>query len=807
VNSQITYIGGTLVVIFRNIVYGIINYTMIELYVVVTLLGLGYLVNQKKDNVIRTPILKPPIAPSQQTPYKSNFLDHAKAIERKSANISYAKSLRDPQQSKVVNRERDVRDASVMSHLAGIEIPNKEFSHNNMMPFFRGSIKQNIEADGNKTRLEMFGNLYNDDVHKRKQERPPLFDMQKDISYIAGAPVSTQVWRDRIEAPKMKNNVLPFEQVRVGPGINQGYEGGPTGGYQQLDIQDVVRPKTVDDLRVASKPKGAYEGRIVDGRKGERRGIIGQVAKNRAETTTSMTHDNLFKTTGAFLRETQHPKYEAKYTSRLDTTSAYGGGAYANRAYTARSQIRDPFKTQLEGFELCHPILKDRGRGADHDYGKASILVYENERDITSVQTHEGNITTLVKALMAPLEDIMKTSKKELTVDHPRHYGELSAQIPKKQTVRDPNDVMRTTIKETTIHDTENMNLKGHMKVPVYDPNVVARTTVRETMTVDAPMLNLQGGAKKAVAYDPSSIARTTVKETTIHDADVLNISTGAFKGVVKDPNDVTRTTIKETTLHDAIPTNVRGLERRGLANDASDIDIIARTTIRQTVDPMDVDLNLQSIRKVSVAYDPEDRARTTHKETLVDNMRDGNVDGLQKRNASYEDESYDMKATQKEVFSDLDYYGVANKENANGYQVANIEAKQTQKEETSNHEHYGGLADQTQHVQMSYEDMYNATINELRENTLVRREPTQTSVKLATGADHVRLDVRKVECDQVAARMTANRDHIINTPTEIEPSAITRTKQNYDIDERMDVDILKPFLENPYTKSLNSFA
>jgi hypothetical protein len=53
----------------------------------------------------------------------------------------------------------------------------------------------------------------------------------------------------------------------------------------------------------------------------------------------------------------------------------------------------------------------------------------------------------------------------------------------RKPTVHDPNDVARTTIKETNIHNNHNGNMvpSSYKKQTVYDPNDVTRTTIKET--------------------------------------------------------------------------------------------------------------------------------------------------------------------------------------------------------------------------------------------------------------------------------------------------------------------------------------
>ena len=45
---------------------------------------------------------------------------------------------------------------------------------------------------------------------------------------------------DRIVPSKNRNNVLPFEKINVGPGINDGYSAMPSGGFHQ-DMRDQIK--------------------------------------------------------------------------------------------------------------------------------------------------------------------------------------------------------------------------------------------------------------------------------------------------------------------------------------------------------------------------------------------------------------------------------------------------------------------------------------------------------------------------------------------------------------------------------------
>jgi hypothetical protein len=130
-----------------------------------------------------------------------------------------------------------------------------------------------------------------------------------------------------------------------------------------------------------------------------------------------------------------------------------------------------------------------------------------------------------------PVLDMLRETRKENFVGNNRPEGNMSAAMPKKLTVYDPNDILRTTIKETTI-DNGHMGFHGPTtgaKLSVYDPNDVLRTTIKETNIENAaPHINLATtGPKALTVYDPDDVMRTTVKETTI-DNDYL----GQIQGV-----------------------------------------------------------------------------------------------------------------------------------------------------------------------------------------------------------------------------------------------------------------------------------
>ena len=741
---------------------------MIEVYVVLTLLGVGYMLNQTKSvkmNMGRQVNVSQ--LDSNTNPYKSDHLNVARKIEANKAAKMFALSQK-PLQPK---NKQTTQQAPVVGNNALFKSPlsgqDTDFAHNNMMPF--GRVRQNANIDGNKNVLEHMNGT--SDLYKQKKEQQPLFEPQRDVDNIYGTRNNLNAYLQYYENPKNQNNVLPFQQVRVGPGINKGFTADPSGGFQQADMREFAMPKDTNELRVANKPKETFKGRIISGQKGAVRGKTGTMAKNRVETFYENTEDMYIKTTGAYLKDKQRPEVEVKYTNRKDTTSTnYQGPAYQRKGDQERPEAQAPLKAQLAPFEIANPKLDTVGQGVKADYGKANILVYSNERDITTTRTYQGGLTSIVKALIAPIEDIIKVTKKEYMVDNARTYGSLQPQIPAKAPTKDPNDVMRTTIKETLIHDAERLNVKGPAKITVYDPNNVARTTIKETLIHDADSLNVKGPVKLTV-YDPNDVARVTMKETMIHDAGYSTIKPPSNGNVVHN-------------------------EQK------------AKTTVRETIDPMETSLNLKPNIK-GVVYDPNVKAKTTIKETLLDKADTiGNLDRTDRKIGAYLDalDTTDVKTTQKEFLSNNDYSGNPAQPNADGYKVTDVEAKTTQKEFLSNFDYYGGAADQTQKQPMSYEDIYNAEIDNLKESTLYKREPTKTGAKVAISGEDINIDIKKLPMDEPEERLFTNIERIIQTDM-MKPSdeTFTRSRNIYQPDTRLDTDILEALQDNPYALSLNS--
>ena len=107
----------------------------------------------------------------------------------------------------------------------------------------------------------------------------------------------------------------------------------------------------------------------------------------------------------------------------------------------------------------------------------------------------------------------------------------------------------------------------------------------------------------------------------------------------------------------------------------------------------------------------------------------------------------------------------------------------------------------------MSYEAIYNATLNEIKEEVALGRSPTQTSTKMGPGADRVRMEIRKVEQDRENDRDFAATKVVDMGPTRAACEGTREKDTLVTQTERQDPELLEAFRDNPFSKPLDSSA
>ena len=831
-----------------------------------SVIGVGYMLSKNGKTRNLNNKTHDEARPSESNIYENKYLKNAKEQEVIKANENFQKSrnaietniippyfnnkifntqsnpvkyLQEPSKVKIDMERNKQINKKFISSLSGRMIDAEEFQHNNMTPFFGGSVKQNTYEYANQPILELYTGT--EKIQTRKREITPHFNPVQNINNVNGTQSSSNFMYDRMISSQKKTSELPFEKVMVGPGVGKGFTDKPSGGFHP-DVREYAKPRGVDEMRVKTNPKLTFKGRIIAGKSNvTKNGTIGTVRHSKAPAV-AVGPERYFTTVGAVTKPRMKSTIIMQDTNRKNTTSEhFGPGGPATRK---KQKLMGKYRKSSKNiYRTTGPrnanMEKQWVDGEFHDYGKKNIELPANERDVTGKRSYLSNLTAIVKALVAPIQDVLRTTRKENSIENARQSGNFGGRT--KHIAHDPNDTLRTTIKETNIHNNHSGHVSGGPdKGPVHDPNDIARTTIKETNIHNNHSGHMEGRDRGHV-YDPNDTARTTIKETNIHNNHSGHLD-GRDVGYVKDPADIARTTIKETNIHDVRTGHIEGtVGTKGIVYDK--ITGIAKQTIRETMDPEETVLNFRSSKTANIVYDPNDVARTTIKETNIENDHNGNLSGTTK--AYVYDPNQVARTTIKETNIHNEREGnIGNLEGLRGgYNVTNTTAPNTQRQFTSqeytgamdgdvrsgkgsgylvssNHapntnrqfttKEYSGAADSINSRPRSYDDVRNMTLNEIKEGTLLGRAPTKSNVSLTNGSSSINMEIKKLERDYMNSRKP-NNTKIYNPPTNVlEQCAITNQKDqlnNEKIASRIEPDTLNAFRNNPFSQPLDSHA
>ena len=343
--------------------------------------------------------------------------------------------------------------------LTGDYMSTKMFKHSNMVPFNGGKPKGQIYNNNNaETILDNY--VGNGSQVIKKIEQAPLFKPQENIQWTYGMPDMSDFYQSRQNPVNRNNMVKPFESIRVGPGLDKGYSADGSNGFNSgMEVRDKWLPKTVDELRIATNPKQEYD---LNGLQGPAQssiknvGIEGKVEKYRPDTFFINTQDRWLTTTGAEKAGQLVPNYVVKPSTRNETTT-YQHGTPNSVIKTASyvPKIHEETKRiQLDGYDIGHSVATGTAplQHQSSDKSHNSHTNYENNRSINKQPQRFGSgFSGAIGAVISPIMDILKPSRKEEYSCNMRIYGNMGGQVPENY-VLTPGDVTNTTIKETTIY-------------------------------------------------------------------------------------------------------------------------------------------------------------------------------------------------------------------------------------------------------------------------------------------------------------------------------------------------------------------
>lgn len=339
--------------------------------------------------------------------------------------------------------------------LTGEQISPEELTHNNEVPFFGSSVTQSTK--GYEALLDVYTGSGSQTI--QKEESAPLFEPKKGMDWPNGMPSTTQYMQDRMRnnVTSKMNNTKPWEEIQVGPGLNDGYSKQGSGGFNSgMEAREKWLPKNVDDLRVKNNPKNSYEGQVLGAHVGKRgpRGEIGKVEKNRPDTYYIQGSDRWLTTTGAEKAQTTRSENILRDVNRLTTSKEHFGTMTSdNNGIYQKGVYKKPSRQTLEGplKHLGGATAPNGWNPSAKDYGKGGYTNLTNSRSLTGQKTQMGGAhNSTLNALIAPLLDVLKPTRKQNVVGNMRPTGNVQSGVTTKYPIWNPNDQPKTTIKEQT---------------------------------------------------------------------------------------------------------------------------------------------------------------------------------------------------------------------------------------------------------------------------------------------------------------------------------------------------------------------
>lgn len=522
--------------------------------------------------------------------------------------------------------------------------PDDQLSHDNMMPFFStrygygSNDLQNTSAIDYKNEL-FTGNLK---TWRDKEEVKPFFSPAASLTQAYGTPVPSDEERSRYNTSMYRQNEKLFDPVRVTPGLNLGYDENGNHGfhsmYRSLD-------KTIDELRI--KPKVTYEGRIIEGMRGQGRAVQAPVVPHRPHVYKTTGKKDLLPTGSENKGPKAKENFIIKEPHKAGQLVEYTGGAFTSQESAGQNvpeYMRSKHKKSTrQNFTLPKPLHKFAGDKLKFNPNLSSHLTPVTLKDKVIHSDHMGQIgvspaiyansmnapnNTIKETTLQPIQAFSNitpntlrgtvhnmnpadTTMKELIANNP--FSISAPYTGTAQRVYYPDQLSPTT-KETLI------DIPYHtMATPVNQqqrtPNLqdVLRTTSKE-MTVQTPWNNFTTPINRNQGPTaPQDITKTTIKETTVsipHNNFIMPINQTQGQ---TNHQDIAKTTLKETfpsTRNNLItPVN----QYQGQVN----LQDIPRTTVKETL-PVSYKSMIRPINQQRAPNLPEG-LKTTMKESLIE--------------------------------------------------------------------------------------------------------------------------------------------------------------------------------------------
>lgn len=347
--------------------------------------------------------------------------------------------------------ELDTSSATYYTSMTGEEVPSSHFHHGNMVPFFGGKIRGPLsDANGFEGMLDSYTGAGSQQINKREQA--PLFEPLDNMEMPFGMAGPQEFIQSRVmgNLGMKQNGARPFEPTQVAPAV--------------IDRAQYMDP-TVDDLRVRTNPKASEYSLM--GRETAPKyfnnalptaEIQGRVEKNRPDTAFEMDHDRLFTTTGAYLKPGEAGQILDRETHRNETARDYMGNAGAKDMMYTTGEYLPSRAQQLGAMPTINLFVEGTGAAVEGEYGlrgqgEAALPNNRTANYATSNSDYFGAVGGIMGAVVAPIMDAFRPTRKGAIVGNARIYGDAGSRVPATYVYEQDNNTPLPTNRDMRRYD------------------------------------------------------------------------------------------------------------------------------------------------------------------------------------------------------------------------------------------------------------------------------------------------------------------------------------------------------------------
>tara|TARA_B100001121_G_scaffold181212_1_gene158032 strand:- start:8418 stop:10193 length:1776 start_codon:yes stop_codon:yes gene_type:complete len=518
---------------------------MAEVAIPMAVLGVMYIISNKDKEKEKKEAFSNAKLPNTHRPVVNYPKDNKKDILNET-NVQtyqgYRNSTENYYQPTGYKKALELNEKKVgqFQSLTGETINPKGLEHNNMVPFFGSKITQGTGDKGHESLLDLYTG--SGSQQNKKEGIAPLFKPQANLSHVNGTPNQTDfiMQRQRSVLTQKMNNVKPWEEINVGPGLGKGYTSEGSGGFNAgMEARETYLPKTVDQLRVSTNPKVTYSGQVLGAYVGKGGAssvnveTAPKVFKNRPDTYFENSASRWLTTTGIEKAQKARSAVVLQPENRTTTTREYFGNANDREGEGTYQpgHFRQSHKIVL-GSENTGPADKQGGwQASNKDYGKSGYKSRPNSRTFTGQRTEMGAAGSIVSALTAPIMDLLRPTRKQNVIGNMRPMGNVQGVVGNHaEPVWNPNDTPAPTIREQT-ENTKHLMMGGAGNADGYliqKDRPVAQE--RDTTNISHySNVGAQPGTTKPRPYDADYNARLNPNKQVISKVDRYNIGNSSL--------------------------------------------------------------------------------------------------------------------------------------------------------------------------------------------------------------------------------------------------------------------------------------